>query len=305
MSRYNEIDLSKIHFASVQNRFSKVDSSSFAQVSDNLLDSMPDILKGAEFKEFIKRCHLARDSHKTFIIGLGGHIIKCGLAPLLIKLMEEGIAKCFAVNGSVTIHDFELAYFGKTSEDVSKGLADGTFGMAEETINAINRIIIRASEEKLGYGEALGKDILENAPNAEISLLAQAYKYNIPVTVHIALGTDITHQSLYADGKAIGDCSMRDFRIFCEQVKNLNDGGVFINMGSAVIIPEVFLKALTVARNVYGTIQDFTTAVFDMNQQYRELENVVRRPVEKGGKGYYFIGHHEIMIPLLVRELLR
>ena len=305
MSRYNEIDLSKIHFASVQNRFSKVDTSSFAQVSDNLLDSMPDILKGAEFKEFIKRCHLARDSHKTFIIGLGGHIIKCGLAPLLIKLMEEGIAKCFAVNGSVTIHDFELAYFGKTSEDVSKGLADGTFGMAEETINAINRIIIRASEEKLGYGEALGKDILENAPNAEISLLAQAYKYNIPVTVHIALGTDITHQSPYADGKAIGDCSMRDFRIFCEQVKNLNNGGVFINMGSAVIIPEVFLKALTVARNVYGTIQDFTTAVFDMNQQYRELENVVRRPVEKGGKGYYFIGHHEIMIPLLVRELLR
>jgi hypothetical protein len=305
MSRYQEIDLSKIHFASVQNRFSKVDSSSFAQVSDNLLDSMPDILKGAEFKEFIKRCHLARDSHKTFIIGLGGHIIKCGLAPLLIKLMEEGIAKCFAVNGSVTIHDFELAYFGKTSEDVSKGLADGTFGMAEETINAINRIIIRASEEKLGYGEALGKDILENAPNAEISLLAQAYKYNIPVTVHIALGTDITHQSPYADGKAIGDCSMRDFRIFCEQVKNLNDGGVFINMGSAVIIPEVFLKALTVARNVYGTIQDFTTAVFDMNQQYRELENVVRRPVEKGGKGYYFIGHHEIMIPLLVQELLR
>lgn len=305
MSRYQEIDLSKIHFASVQNRFSKVDSSSFAQVSDNLLDSMPDILKGAEFKEFIKRCHLARDSHKTFIIGLGGHIIKCGLAPLLIKLMEEGIAKCFAVNGSVTIHDFELAYFGKTSEDVSKGLADGTFGMAEETINAINRIIIRASEEKLGYGEALGKDILENAPNAEISLLAQAYKYNIPVTVHIALGTDITHQSPYADGKAIGDCSMRDFRIFCEQVKNLNNGGVFINMGSAVIIPEVFLKALTVARNVYGTIQDFTTAVFDMNQQYRELENVVRRPVEKGGKGYYFIGHHEIMIPLLVQELLR
>ncbi len=305
MSRYNEIDLSKIHFASVQNRFSKVDTSSFAQVSDNLLDSMPDILKGAEFKEFIKRCHLARDSHKTFIIGLGGHIIKCGLAPLLIKLMEEGIAKCFAVNGSVTIHDFELAYFGKTSEDVSKGLADGTFGMAEETINAINRIIIRASEEKLGYGEALGKDILENAPNAEISLLAQAYKYNIPVTVHIALGTDITHQSPYADGKAIGDCSMRDFRIFCEQVKNLNNGGVFINMGSAVIIPEVFLKALTVARNVYGTIQDFTTAVFDMNQQYRELENVVRRPVEKGGNGYYFIGHHEIMIPLLVRELLR
>ena len=305
MSRYNEIDLSKIHFASVQNRFSKVDTSSFAQFSDNLLDSMPDILKGAEFKEFIKRCHLARDSHKTFIIGLGGHIIKCGLAPLLIKLMEEGIAKCFAVNGSVTIHDFELAYFGKTSEDVSKGLADGTFGMAEETINAINRIIIRASEEKLGYGEALGKDILENAPNAEISLLAQAYKYNIPVTVHIALGTDITHQSPYADGKAIGDCSMRDFRIFCEQVKNLNNGGVFINMGSAVIIPEVFLKALTVARNVYGTIQDFTTAVFDMNQQYRELENVVRRPVEKGGKGYYFIGHHEIMIPLLVQELLR
>lgn len=305
MSRYQGIDLSKIHFTSIQDRFSKVDTISFAKVSDNIIDSMPDILKGAEFKEFIHRCRLARDSDKTFIFGLGGHIIKCGLAPLLIKLMEKGIVKCFAVNGSVTIHDFELAFFGKTSEDVSKGLADGTFGMADETINTINRIILRASEEKLGYGESLGKAILEQAPNADFSLLGQAYRYNIPVTVHIALGTDITHQSPYANGKAIGDCSLRDFRIFCEQVKNLNAGGVFINMGSAVLIPEVFLKALTIARNVYGTIQDFTTAVFDMNLQYRELENIVRRPVENGGKGYYFIGHHEIMIPLLVQELLR
>ncbi len=304
MSRYKEIDLFQINVKSIADRHSKVEPGSFAKVSDDLLDSMPDILKGGEFKEFVALCRTAIASHKPIIIALGGHVIKCGLTPLLVKLMEAGAVKCFVVNGSVTIHDYEIAFFGKTSEDVSAGLADGSFGMVFETTHGINSVITKGSEEGLGYGEALGKHILENAPNAEYSLLAMAYKHCIPVTAHIALGTDIVHQTPCADGKAIGDCSLRDFRILCEQIQTLNDGGVYINIGSAVLLPEVFLKALTVARNVYGKVQDFTTAVFDMNMHYRCMVNVVKRPVENGGKGFYFIGHHEIMIPLLVKEIL-
>lgn len=304
MSRYKEVDLFQIHVNSVKDRPSKVETGSLATVSGHFLESVPDILKGSDFKELVQRCRNAISSHKPIIAALGGHVIKCGLAPLLIRLMEAGAVKCFAVNGSVTIHDFELAFYGKTSEDVSTGLKDGTFGMVFETTHGINSVITQASDAELGYGEALGKHILENAPHPESSLLAMAYKHGIPVTAHIALGTDITHQTPCADGKAIGDCSLRDFRIFCEQVKDLNGGGVYLNLGSAVLLPEVFLKALTVARNLYGQVQDFTTAVFDMNMHYRCLENVVRRPVENGGKGYYFIGHHELMIPLLVQEIL-
>jgi hypothetical protein len=304
MSRYKETDLFQINIKSVLDRPSKVEPSHFARVSDNLLDSMPDILKGADFKEFVARCRTAIADGKPIIIGLGGHVVKCGLTPLLVRLMEAGAVSCFAVNGAVAIHDYELAFFGKTSEDVGKGLADGSFGMVFETTNGINSAITRASDAELGYGEGLGKEILEKAPHPEHSLLAMAYKHNIPVTVHVALGTDITHQTPCADGKAIGDCSLRDFRIFCEQVRHLNLGGVFINLGSAVLLPEVFLKSLTVARNIYGKVQDFTTAVFDMNLHYRAMENVVKRPVENGGKGFYFIGHHEIMVPLLVKEIL-
>jgi hypothetical protein len=205
----------------------------------------------------------------------------------------------------VAIHDYELAFFGKTSEDVSKGLADGSFGMVYETTHGINSVITQGSEEQLGFGEALGRHILSTAPHPEISLLATAYRHGIPVTAHIGLGSDIVHQTPCADGKAIGDCSLRDFRILCEQIKELNKGGVYINLGSAVLLPEVFLKSLTVARNVYGEVKDFTTAVFDMNLHYRAMENVVRRPVETGGKGFYFIGHHEIMVPLLVQQLLK
>ncbi len=304
MSRYKEIDLFQIQVKSIEERASKVGIESFAKASGDLLHSIPDISKGAEFKEFIQLCRNAIQNRKAVIIGLGGHVVKCGLAPLLIKLMESGAVSCLAINGSVAIHDFEFAMGGRSSEDVSAGLADGSFGMVFETTYGINSVITQASDAELGYGEALGKHLLEKAPHSEISLLAMAYKHNIPVTAHIALGTDITHQTPCADGSAIGDCSLRDFRIFCEQVKELNNGGVYINLGSAVLLPEVFLKALTVARNVYGQVQDFTTAVFDMNTHYRCLENVVRRPVEKGGKGFYFIGQHEIMIPLLVQEIL-
>ncbi len=305
MSRYKETDLFQITINSVKDRPSLVQTSQFAKLGADLLDSLPDILKAADLKELIGRCRVAIQRKKPIIVALGGHVIKCGLAPLLIELMKAGAVSCFAVNGSVTIHDYELACFGKTSEDVAAALSDGSFGMVFETTHGINSVITAGSEAGLGYGEALGQHLLANAPNKELSLLAMAYEHEIPVTAHIALGTDIVHQTPCADGKAIGDCSLRDFRILCERVKDLNDGGVFINLGSAVVLPEVFLKALTVARNVYGPVQDFTTAVFDMNLHYRAMENVVKRPVLNGGKGYYFIGHHEIMVPLLVRELLR
>lgn len=308
MSRYREIDLSKVRTYSIRERPSKVDMSLFASEPpsgiSNFLACLPNILKGADLKELIQHSINAVLGKKAVIISLGGHVVKCGLNPLLISLMREGAASCFAVNGSVAIHDFELAMYGKTSEDVAIHLANGSFGMVEETNSIINQVIKDASEEELGFGEALGKYLLENAPLAQHSLFAMAYKYQIPVTVHVALGTDIIHQTAFADAKAIGDCSMRDFRIFADQVSQLNDGGIYLNLGSAVILPEVFLKALTIARNIKGEVQDFYTAVFDMNMHYRAQENVVKRPVQNGGKGYYFIGHHEIMIPLYVAALM-
>lgn len=308
MSIYKEIDLFQITAYSVKDRPSKVEPGCFATPgkvdTSDFLACLPDILKASDFKDFVARCRLAIQEKKPLIIGLGGHVIKCGLAPLLIELMQAQAVSCFVINGSVSIHDWELAFYGKTSEDVSRTLADGSFGMVFETTHGINSTITLGAEAGLGYGEALGKYILENAPYAENSLLAQAYAHQIPVTVHVAIGTDIVHQTPCADGKAIGDCSHRDFRILCERVAGLHEGGVFVDLGSAVVVPEVFLKALTVARNVYKDVRDFTTAVFDMNMQYRALENVVRRPVETGGRGFYFIGHHEIMIPLWIKSIL-
>lgn len=308
MSRYKEIKLNNLKTYSVKDRYSKVDTSAFAKTgkvdTSQLLDCLPDILCAHDLKELITACKTAKAKGKPMIIGLGGHVIKCGLAPLLIELMEAGYVGAVVTNGSVAIHDYEIAFFGQTSEDVSKALADGSFGMVAETSQGINAAISEGSANELGLGEALGREILANAPHASVSLLASAYRLGIPLCVQVAIGTDIIHQSPHADGKAIGDCSLRDFRIFCHQVSLLDGGGVFLNFGSAVIIPEVFLKALTVARNITGCVQDFTTAVFDMNMHYRARVNVVQRPVENGGKGFYFIGHHEIMIPLLIKSLL-
>lgn len=308
MSKYLEIDLKGLKTYSVKERFSKVDTAAFAKPgkvdTSAFINCLPDILCAADFKALIAACKSAKAKGKPIIIGLGGHVIKCGLAPLLIELMEAGYVGALVTNGSVAIHDYEIACFGQTSEDVSTALADGSFGMAEETSQGINTAITNGSEAGLGFGEALGQVILNSAPNANLSLLASAYRLGIPLCVQVALGTDIIHQSPYADGKAIGDCSLRDFRIFCAQVAKLDEGGVFLNFGSAVIIPEVFLKALTVARNITGSVKNFYTAVFDMNMHYRARVNVAQRPVETGGKGYYFIGHHEIMIPLLIKSLL-
>ncbi len=308
MSKYKQIDLSKLKRYSISNRESKVNTSYFARKgtadTTGLLDCLPDILKARDLKALIRSTRQAREEGKAIIIGLGGHVIKCGLAPLLIELMDSGYVSGFACNGSVTIHDFEIAMYGQTSEDVAVALEDGSFGMAIETSDGLNGIISAAARDELGYGEAIGAYLAANAPNKEYSLLAQAYLRDIPVCVHVALGTDIIHQHDSADGAAIGECSLRDFRILSELITRMDDGGVFINFGSAVIVPEVFLKALTVARNISGSVCNISTAVFDMNLHYRPNENIVRRPTISTGKGYYFVGHHELMIPLFIKSLL-
>ncbi len=308
MSRYKEIDLSKLQRYSIDSRASKVDAKNIAKMGKvsltGLLESMPNVLKAKELQNLISDCKIAKDRERAIMIGLGGHVIKCGLSPLLIEMMEAGFVDCFMVNGSVAIHDFEIAMYGHTSEDVSTALKDGSFGMSADTADGINTIIKQAMQSKEGIGEAIGAYLLQHARNPEISLFAMAAKHNIPVCVHVAIGTDIIHQHPSADGAAIGDCSMRDFRILCERIKDLNNGGVYLNFGSAVILPEVFLKALTVARNIYHEVDGFSTAVFDMNMHYRPMENVVKRPTQDSGNGYYFVGHHEIMIPLFIKSLL-
>ena len=307
MKRHEEMDLGQARLYSVAERPSKVDQGLLAGLGDGSVkgyyESLPKLLKAQDLNELISHIQGAVRAEKALIVGLGGHVIKCGLAPLLIELVRKGYITCLAANGSVIIHEYELAMFGKTSEDVAVQLSDGSFGMALETNRDLNLVIKQAAAEGIGLGQAVGRFLSENAPYASNSLLAAAYEHEVPFTVHVAVGTDIIHQSGYADGAAIGDCSHRDFRIFCHQVSLLDGGGVYLNLGSAVVLPEVFLKALTVSRNIKGQVQDFYTAVFDMNFHYRANENVVKRPVLNGGKGYYFIGHHEIMIPLLVQGI--
>jgi len=303
MGRHKEIDLAGLKKYSITNRPSKVHIEDFADPSKQnfkeLLRNFPDLPAAEDLKELVDKCVLAFQKGKPVIVAIGGHVVKCGLSLYLNDLMEIGLITTMASNGSIVIHDFEIAKFGKTSEDVATALEDGSFGFARETGDEINNIITDAYQNKLGFGEAIGKYLNETeTPNRYLSLLAKAYEKQIPFTVHVALGTDIVHQHETANGAAIGDCSLRDFRIFCNRIIDLNEGGVFLSFGSAVIMPEVFLKAVTVVRNLGYPLRNFYTAVFDMNLHYRPKTNIVDRPTKSGGKGYYFIGHHEIMIPL-------
>lgn len=308
MSKFPTADLAQLKRYSIKSRASKVQSRDFAKAgavnTKSFLECLPQILKAADLQELIASCKHAKQEGKAIIVGLGGHVIKCGLAPLLIEMLKAGYINCIICNGSVAIHDFEIAMYGNTSEDVAKALQDGSFGMAIETADGINNIISDAYNSDMGYGEALGAYLHQHAANRDISLLASASESGIPMCVHVALGTDIIHQHDSANPEAIGAASMKDFRILCHQMQYLNGGGVYLNFGSAVILPEVFLKALTVARNLYGEVDGFSTAVFDMNVHYRPGENIVKRPTQCGGKGYYFVGHHEIMIPLFIKSLL-
>jgi len=311
MPNYEKIDLSQITTYSIQDRPSKVAIATFARRYQpgasyaQFINNLPQILIGADFKELVDRIVQARRAKKQIIAMMGAHVIKCGLSPLIIQLMEEGVIQALALNGAGVIHDTEIANWGFTSEDVSEALNNGSFGMVRETADFINGALESGRDQGLGLGEAVGKRILEEkSRNVHLSVLANGYKNNVPVTVHVAIGTDIIHQHPNTNGATVGELSFRDFQIFAHQVSRLNPGSVVLNLGSAVILPEVFLKALTVARNLGHNAHGFFTANFDMLRHYRPLVNVVQRPTQTGGKGYQFTGHHEIMIPLLAAAVL-
>jgi hypothetical protein len=271
-----------------------------------LLDSLPHILAADSLRAVVDRVVEARDKGRTIIWGMGGHVVKCGLAPVLIDLMRRGYATTFAMNGSAAIHDFEIALAGHTSEDVEAVLPDGRFGAAEETGRLMNDAIAAGNRDGTGMGESLGRHLsAAGAPHAEVSLLAQAYAAAVPVTVHVAIGTDTPHTHPAADPAAIGAASHRDFRLLCSYVAGLDQGGVYLNVGSAVVLPEVFLKAVSAVRNLGHPLAGFTTANFDFLQHYRPRVNVVERPhARSGGAGYAITGHHELMIPLLAAALV-
>ncbi len=304
-----EIDFGKIRTVPFVEIDRHVSVDQFMRPSDageslrSFIDSLPPVLAAADFKDFQRRILEAVDGGKHVVAMMGAHVIKCGLSLILIDLIERGILTAIAMNGAGAVHDFEIAFFGETSENVAEGLERGTFGMSEETGEMMNRTIREAARSGKGFGEALGSRIIEDkAQYRDHSLMAAAVTRGIPVTVHIAIGTDIIHCHPSCDGGAIGVTTHEDFRRFCGVVAGL-EKGVIMNLGSAVILPEVFLKALAVARNLGNDVADFTTADFDMIRHYRPAMNVVDRPTRTGGQGYAFTGHHEIMIPLLAASL--
>ena len=271
------------------------------------LDSLPDVLVARDFRAVIDAVATAARRKRGIVVMLGGHVVKTGLAPLLIDLMKRGVITHLAMNGSAAIHDYAVARFGATSEDVAAGLRDGTFGMAEETGRGMNEAFVDGMRNGQGMGEALGRalDAQSALSNPELSLLLNAHRLGVPATVHAALGAEIIHQHPAANGAAIGDTSHRDFRRLAASLSDIDDGGVVLNLGSAVIMPEVFLKALTIARNLNeGKPRNFVTVDLDMQRHYRPRMNVVQRPTLDGGKGYEITGHHEIMVPLLVWGVL-
>ncbi|MDE3197494.1 MAG: hypothetical protein KGN84_14180 [Acidobacteriota bacterium] len=308
MSRYPiaPIDLSGLNTISLDERGGKVRLADFARVYERgsgvagLLESLPHILAGDSLRAVVEAIAAARTAGKAIVWGMGGHVIKCGLAPVLIDLMRRGFATVFAMNGSASIHDFEIALAGHTSEDVEAVLPGGRFGSAEETGREWNR----ALNGEMGAGEALGK-VLQTAPHAAASVLAMAYEALVPVTVHVAVGTDTPHTHPAVNAELLGAATHRDFRLFCSIVASLNGGGVYVNAGSAVVMPEVFLKAVSCVRNLGHEVREFTTVNLDFLQHYRPRVNVVERPhAQAGGKGYALTGHHEIMIPLLAAALI-
>jgi hypothetical protein len=323
MSKYAKqpLDFSKLKTVSLQERGGRVKTADFASLYrqgagvGGWLDSLPHILAGESFRAVVDALAAARARQRAIIWGMGGHVIKCGLAPVLLDLMRRGYATAFALNGSAAIHDFEIALAGHTSEDVEAVLPDGRFGAAQETGRETNRAIADGDRRGLGIGEALGL-WLEGAAAPEhsaSSLLLGAYRNGTPVTVHVAIGTDTPHTHPAADGAAIGSATHRDFRLFCSLVTELHDGGVYLNVGSAVLLPEVFLKAISAVRNLGHPLAGFTTANFDFLQHYRPRVNVVERPHAasggtsggtSGGNGYAITGHHELMVPLLAAALI-
>ncbi len=311
MSQYGIEPLDFTHLKTIRlaERGGKVRAVDFAEAYARgsgvraLIDSLPRILAGNSFRAVLDAMIKARAQQKAILWALGGHVIKCGLAPVLIDLMRRGFVTAFAMNGAAAIHDFEIALAGRTSEDVEAVLPDGRFGSARETGEEMNRALV----QDLGAGEAYGRRLQEIASPefAPCSVLHQTYAANVPLTVHIAIGTDTPHTHPAASGAALGEATHRDFRLFCSLVARLDDGGVFVNAGSAVIMPEVFLKAVSAVRNLGHPLANFTTVNLDFLQHYRPRVNVVERPhAQSGGRGYALTGHHELIIPLIAAALI-
>jgi hypothetical protein len=302
-SRFPVLDPSGLHLVSGKDRPSKVTLDMMGHPVEaeatitEFLNSLPNILKVKELKELVVWIQKAKTQGKPMIWMMGGHVIKCGLAPILIDVMDKGFITGIAMHGAGMIHDVELALLGHTSEDVSVRLKDGSFGMTRETAEFLNSVATKYRGSGKGLGEAVGESLEQvQAPNRRISVIGQAIQRNLPVTVHVSLGTDVVHMHPQMDGAAVGELTMTDFRIFAHEISRLGGGGVVLNIGSAVILPEVFLKALSLVRNLGHQVEDFTTANFDQIQHYRPQVNVIERP---GGRGYWFTGHHEFIIPLL------
>jgi len=304
------LDFSGLQTYSLHDRYSKVTVDHFGTpLKENstlrsFLASLPDQLLGHDFPELVRCLAEVHRNGRPILVGMGAHVIKVGLNPILIDLMERSIISGLAMNGACIIHDAEIAMAGSTSEEVGDVLADGAFGAARETGEVLNGAIALGAREGMGMGQAVGEYLLAREyPHNDKSLLAMAAKLGIPVTVHVAIGTDIIHIHPSASGADIGTTSHHDFRLFCSEVAGLQ-GGAYLNIGSAVLLPEVFLKALTLVRNLGHRVDNFTTANFDFIKQYRSLTNVVLRPTAQGGRGYNVTGHHELMIPLLAASLL-
>jgi len=308
--KYQPFDCRGLKTYSLHDRPSKVTVADFARplppgaTIGDFIASLPRQLAGAEFPDLVADLVAVHRAGRPLLLGMGAHVIKVGLNPIIIDLLERGIITGLAMNGAGIIHDAEIAMAGRTSEDVAAVLDEGAFGAARETGEEINRAIKRGAEQGLGLGEAVGDWLLAaDFPHNRLSLLATARRLGVPLTVHVALGTDIIHIHPAADGAAIGQTSLQDFRLFCSQVADL-EGGAYLNLGSAVLLPEVFLKALTLVRNQGHPVRCFTTANFDFIRHYRTMTNVVNRPTATGGRGYNLIGHHELMIPLLAAALI-
>ncbi|MCU1290584.1 MAG: hypothetical protein JWN60_2813 [Acidobacteria bacterium] len=310
--KFQPINLEKINTYELSSRPSKVTVDDFAKPAAkdeslaSFLEKLPNILAVQSLREIAVQIRRARDLNKPVIWGIGGHVVKTGNSPVIIDLMKRGYVSAIAANGSVLVHDTEIALVGFTSEDVDSTLGKGDFGAAKETGEILNQAAIKAREDEIGLGEAMGREVCgQNPPNAEVSLLCAAFENKIPFTAHITIGADIGHFHPGCDGAALGAASHTDFKLFCSIVKQLSGGGVYLNFGSAVTMPEIFLKAVTVVRNLGYELQDFTTANFDFIQHYRPSTNVVKRPTANGaGRGFSVTGHHEIMIPLLAAQII-
>ena len=309
--QYSQIDLSPIETYSIKTRDNKVNiEEHFARPScagftlADWLDSLPRLLGADQLRGVVEAVVAARRAGRPVVLAMGGHVIKCGLQPVLRALIEAKVITAVAMNGSAAIHDFEVSLIGATSEDVGAVLHSGDFGFSEETGGGMNRALKAALPVGIGFGEAIGRCIIDNNhPYKDYSLLATCVEHDIPITVHVAIGTDIIHQHPEFDGAVTGEMSARDFRLLTSVVADLN-GGVWLNVGSAVLLPEVFLKALSIAQNLGYHVENFSTANFDMIQHYRPLQNVVKRPTSGGGRGYTITGHHEINVPLLAAAVL-